>query len=465
MGEQRFDIVIIGSGPGGYVAAVRAAKLGFSVAVVERESLGGVCLNWGCIPTKNLLQTAETYRSLQHLEKMGLTASGISFDFGQVVARSRQAAGTLNKGVGHLLKNNGVTVVKGNGRLAGPGQVEVTRPDGSGETLRAAHVILATGGRSKTIPGVAIDGRRVLGSREALALSVLPKSMAIVGAGAIGVEFAYFYSAFGCAVTLLEALPRILPNEDEEVSALLAKAFKKNGIKVEAAAKIEAIAAEGEPIAIRYAVGEERRELAVDRVLMAVGVSGNSEDLGLEKLGIKTSGGFVEVDDGYQTSCPGVYAIGDLAGPPLLAHVASAEGIHLVERLKGLHQDPLDYGNIPACTYCQPQVASLGLTEEKARAAGHEIKVGRFPFGANGKALATDHALGFVKLIFDGKSEKLLGAHIIGYEATELLAELGLAKALGATWRQILHTVHAHPTLSEAVMEAAGAAGGEAIHV
>lgn len=462
-----YDFVVIGGGPGGYSAAIRAAQLGKRVAVVEREEkLGGICLNWGCIPTKALLKQAEVYRLLQHAGDYGFTVGQVGYDWPKVIQRSRQVAERLSKGVEYLMKKNKVEVVHGQGRvLAGP-KVEVRDAKGTAvRTLVARHVVLATGSRPQSLPGIALDGKQIISSREAMVLDNPPRSLAIVGAGAIGVEFAYFYNAFGTRVTLLEALPHILPREDEEVAAVLAKSLSKQGIQIAAGVQVGSVKAGAKGVEVRYrgAAGEEVVE--AEKVLMAVGVVGNTEDLGLEALGVKLARGAVEINDRQETNVKGILAIGDVAGPPQLAHVAAAEGVAAVEFAAGQERAPVDRGNVPFCTYCQPQVASVGLSEAAALKAGHQVKVGRFPFSASGKALATGESEGLVKLVFDARYGELLGAAIIGAEATELIAELGLARHLEATYEELLHTMHAHPTLAEGVMEAAGEAFGKALNI
>ncbi|MBI2504857.1 MAG: dihydrolipoyl dehydrogenase [Candidatus Latescibacteria bacterium] len=462
-----FDVVVIGGGPGGYTAAIRAAQLGLRAALVEKEEkLGGICLNWGCIPTKALLKQAELYRLFQRAGEFGFTVGQVGFDWKKVVQRSRQVAERLHQGVEYLMKKNKVEVVRGRGRLAQGPKVEVR--DSKGEvarTLAARHVVLATGSRPQTLPGVQLDGAQAITSREAMVLEQLPQSLAIIGAGAIGVEFAYFFNAFGTQVTLLEALPQILPREDEEVAGLLTKSLAKQGVQIAAGVQVCSVKAGAKGVEVQYRGKDGEVVLKAEKVLMAVGVVGNTEELGLETLGVKTVKGAVEVNDRQETNVKGICAIGDVAGPPQLAHVAAAEGVAAVDFIAGHQRAPLDRTSIPFCTYCQPQVASMGLSEAQAKKAGHQVKVGRFPFSASGKALAAGESEGLVKLVFDAKYGELLGASIIGAEATELIAELGLARHLEATYEELLHTMHAHPTLSEGVMEAAGEAFGLALNL
>jgi dihydrolipoamide dehydrogenase len=463
-----FDLIVIGSGPGGYTAAVRASQLGMKTALTERDRLGGICLNWGCIPTKALLKNAEMLNLFRRSEEFGISHDNLRFDFSKIIQRSRGVADKSEKGVAFLMKKNNVATFTGSGKLAGKGVVEIYDASQKlNETISASRILLATGARARALPGIAFDGRRVISSTEAMILKEVPKSLLIIGAGAIGVEFAYFYNALGTKVTLVEMMPRILPIEDQEVADLLARSFKKSGIQILTESKVSSlnVADEGVEAAIQNAKGESSA-LKAELALMAVGVTGNVENLGLEQMGVKVEKGQVPVDGNFQTNVPGVYAIGDLIGPPWLAHVASAEAISAVEGMAGLKERmKVDYDNIPGCTYCQPQVASIGLTEQKAREKGHELKIGKFPFSASGKGRAIGETEGLVKLIFDAKYGELLGAHILGSEATEMIAELGIAKNLEATCEEILKTVHAHPTLSEAVMEAAASAAGKAINI
>jgi len=464
MPEKTFDIAVLGGGPGGYVAAIRAAQLGLKTVVVERERLGGICLNWGCIPTKALLKNAEIYTLFKHATDWGISHENLHFDFAKVIKRSRDVADRLSKGVEYLFRKNKIKHISGSGKLAGPGALEVFRDGTRAEVVRAKVVIIATGGRPRSIPGVKIDGKQVISSTEAMLLPEPPKSMVIIGAGAIGIEFAYFYNAFGTKVTVVEMMPTILPNEDSEISKMLEGILKKSGIDIYTESKVESVSSSNE-VLVSVTTKDGRKDITGNVTLMAVGVQGNIENIGLEELGVETAKRYLKVDDRYRTNVEGIYGIGDVIGPPLLAHVASAEGIMCVEAIAGLEIDGVNYDNIPACTYCQPQVASIGLTEAKARDQGHELKIGRFPFRASGKSIAIGETEGLVKLIFDAKYSELLGAHILGSEATEMIAEIGVAKALEATAHQIIKTVHAHPTLAESVMEAAADAYEEAIHI
>jgi len=464
--QQNFDVVIIGGGPGGYSAAIRAAQLGRRVALVEKEeNLGGVCLNWGCIPTKALLKQAEIYCLIQRADEFGFKVGPVGVDWQKMIGRSRQISQDLAQGVAYLMQKNKVTVFTGHGRLTPARKVEVQVGGQQTQLLNAEQVILATGSRPVSLPGIEIDGVGIITSKEAMTLEKQPKSLAIIGAGAIGVEFAYFYNAFGTKVTLLEAQPQVLPREDEEVAALLAEELGGQGVQVETGVRVEAVEKKGRQMIVRYKGAEGETLVKADKVLMAVGVVGNSKGLGLEALGIRSAKGAIEVNGRLETSVKGIYAIGDVAGPPQLAHVAAAEGVAAVEFGAGKERPEINRSHIPSCVYCQPQVASLGLSEKEAGAAGYEVKVGRFPFAASGKARAAGDTSGMVKLVFESKYGELLGASIIGAEATELIAELALARNLEATYEEILQTVHAHPTLSEAVMEAAGAAFGEALNI
>jgi dihydrolipoamide dehydrogenase len=464
MTETTFDIAILGGGPAGYVAAIRAAQLGLKVVVVERERLGGICLNWGCIPTKALLKNAEIYTLFKHSADWGISQENLHFDFAKIIKRSRGVADRLSKGVEYLFRKNKIEHISGSGKLAGPAALEVFRDGTHSEIVNAKHIIIATGGRPRSIPGVKIDGKQVISSTEAMLLPEPPKSMVIIGAGAIGIEFAYFYNAFGTKVAVVEMMPTILPNEDSEISKMLEGILKKSGIDIHTESKVESVSVSKE-VCVSVTTKEAKTDLPGDVALMAVGVEGNIDSIGLQELGVETARGFLRVDARYRTNVTGVYGIGDVIGPPLLAHVAFAEGIACVEAIAGLETDGVNYENIPSCTYCQPQVASIGLTEAKAREQGHELKIGRFPFRASGKAIAIGETEGLVKLIFDAKYGELLGAHILGSEATEMIAELGMAKSLESTAHQIIKTVHAHPTLAESIMEAAAEAHEEAIHI
>lgn len=461
-----FDVVIIGGGPGGYSAAIRARQLGLKTALVEEAELGGVCLNWGCIPTKALLKQAEVYRLLLRADEFGLQVADVKVDWAAVIGRSRQVAERLSKGVAYLMQKNGVEVFTGRGRLTPSRNVSVADAKGAVVAeLEATHVVLATGSRPKSIPGVEFDGKQILSSREAMIAEQRPDALAIIGAGAIGVEFAYFYRAYGSEVLLLEALPQILPREDEEIAAGLAESLSKQGIEVATGARVVEVKKQQRQITVRYRVDGQEQTRKVDRVLVATGVQGNIESLGLEAAGVRSRNGAIEVDGRMETSAKGIYAIGDVAGAPQLAHAAVQEGIAAVEFAAGRERPELDRKQMPSCTYCQPQVASVGLSEQQARAAGYDVKVGRFPFAASGKGQAIGETEGLVKLVFDARYGELLGGAILGAEATELVAELGLALRLEATYEELLFTVHAHPTLSEAVMEAAGQAFGEAINI
>jgi dihydrolipoamide dehydrogenase len=466
MADPHYNLLIIGGGPGGYTAAIRGAQLGMRVAVVERERVGGVCLNWGCIPTKALLRNAEILQTFRRGAEWGITFENLQVDFGKIIKRSRGVSDRIVKGVEYLMKKNSIDVMPGNGRLVGPGAVEVRAGGTQAATFRADHVIIATGARPRTIPGVTIDRTRVITSTEAMSLSSQPKSMVIIGGGAIGVEFAYFYNALRTKVTIVEMLPGILPVEDRELTRQLESSLKKQGIEILTETKVEGVRTSQEDVTLTVrTAGGDPREVTGDVALMAIGVQANVENLGLENAGATMERGNIKVDTDYRTNVGGLYAIGDVIGPPWLAHVASAEGIHCVEAIAGKNSPPLDYGSVPGCTYCQPQIASVGLTEEKAKAAGHELRIGRFPFRPLGKAVAIGESEGMVKLIFDAKYGELLGAHIMGSEATELIAELVVAKTLETTGEGIFRAIHAHPTLSEAVMEAAAAAYGEAINI
>ncbi|MDZ7377383.1 MAG: dihydrolipoyl dehydrogenase [candidate division KSB1 bacterium] len=463
---NNFDLAILGSGPGGYVAAVRAAQLGMKVAVVERDQLGGVCLNWGCIPTKALLKSADIYATLRHSGDFGITASEVGFDFQSVIKRSRQIADRMAKGVQYLFKQNNIAPFFGFGRIVDNRRIAVVDESGKiMEELITERIIIATGARPRTIPGVEIDGKRVISSKEAMALEAIPESMIVIGAGAIGVEFAYFYHTFGCKVTIVEMLPSLLPIEDREISDLLFRSFKKAKMEVHTNSMVKSVVKNSDGVIVTIESAGKQSDLSAQVALMAIGVRGNIEGIGIEELGIKVEKSFIQVNRDFQTTVPNIYAIGDVIGPPWLAHVASAEGVHCVERIAGRDVAPIDYRNIPGCTYCQPQVASIGLTEEQARAEGLEIKIGRFPFVASGKSIAIGERDGFVKLIFDARNDQLLGAHVIHAEAAELIGELAVIKSTGMTAHQLIRTVHAHPTLSEAIMEAALAAGEGAIHI
>jgi len=461
-----YDIIVVGSGPGGYVTAIRASQLGLKTAIVERESLGGICLNWGCIPTKALLKSANVYEYLQHAADYGINVKESSADFDAMIKRSRDVANGMSNGIQFLMKKNKIDVLKGNGVLKAGKAVEVTDESGNKTTYTAAKgVIVATGARSRELPNLPQDGTKIIGYRQAMTLPTQPKKLVVVGSGAIGVEFAYFYNAIGTEVTIVEYLPNIVPVEDEDDSKQLEKSFKKSGINILTNASVESVDTSGKGcvVNIKTAKGEEKIEC--DVVLSAAGVVTNIENIGLEELGIIVDKGRILVDDYYQTNLPGYYAIGDVVPGPALAHVASAEGIICVEKIAGHHPEPLNYGNIPGCTYCSPEVASVGMTEKAAKEAGYEIKVGKFPFSASGKASAAGAKDGFVKLIFDAKYGELLGGHMIGANVTEMIAELVAVRKLETTGEELIKTVHPHPTMSEAIMEAAAAAYGEVIHL
>lgn len=460
-----YDLIVVGSGPGGYVAAIRASQLGMKTAIIEKESLGGICLNWGCIPTKALLKSAQVFEYLNHAGDFGITVKDAKADFGAIVKRSRGVADGMSKGVQFLMKKNKIDVINGTGKLLPAGKVEVTDDKGKKQTVEGKSIIIATGARSRVLPSMPQDGKKIIGYREALTLPKQPKKMVIVGSGAIGSEFAYFYQALGTEVTLIEYMPNILPVEDVDVSKAATKAFKKMGMNVMTESEVTAVDTKGTgcKVTVKTKKGEEK--IDCDIVLSAVGIVANIEDIGLEELGIATDKGKILVNDYYETNIPGVFAIGDCTPGQALAHVASAEGIICVEKLAGHSPEPLDYGNIPGCTYCSPEVASVGMTEAAAVEAGHEIKVGKFPFSASGKASAAGHNDGFVKLIFDAKYGELLGGHMIGYNVTEMIAELVAVRKLETTGHELIKTVHPHPTMSEAVMEAAAAAYDEVIHL
>ena len=463
-----FDIIIIGSGPGGYVTAIRASQLGFKTAVVERDALGGICLNWGCIPTKALLKSAQVFNYINHAAEYGIKIDGASADFGAVIKRSRDVAGGMSKGVQFLMKKNKITILEGKGVLKRGKKVEVTDKAGSKKEYTAPHIILATGARAKALPNLPIDGEMIIGYREAMSLKKQPKRMVVVGAGAIGVEFAYFYNSLGTEVTVVEYMEQgLVPREDADVSKELTKQFKKQGIKVMANTAVQTCEKKGKDIkvSVKNNKSGKEEEILCDVVLSAAGITPNTENIGLESLGIKTDRGLVLVDENYKTNVPGIYAIGDIVPGPALAHVASAEGITCVESIKGMNPESIDYGNIPGCTYCSPEVASVGMTEKEAKAAGYDLKVGKFPFTASGKAKASGAPEGFVKMVFDAKYGELLGAHMIGMNVTEMIAEIVVAKKLETTGHEILKAVHPHPTMSEAVMEATAAAYDEVIHL
>lgn len=462
---MKYQVLVIGSGPGGYVAAIRASQLNLSVAIVERSELGGICLNWGCIPTKSLLKSGQVFEYAKKSADYGVEIDGdIKPNLPKMVERSRGVAANMSKGVQFLLKKNKIDVIQGFGKLAGNGKVEVTGEDGTKTIIEADHIILATGARSKQLPNLPQDGIKIIGYRKALTLDKQPESMVVVGSGAIGSEFAYFYSSIGTKVTLVEFLPNIVPNEDEEVSKQLGRSFKRMGIDVMTDSSVEKVDTSGNLCIVTIKTPKGEKTVEAEIVLSAVGVTPNIENIGLEENGIVLEKGKIKVDDFYRTNVKGVYAIGDIVHGPALAHVSSAEAICCVEKIAGLSPEPIDYTNIPGCTYTTPEVASVGLTEKKAIEAGYEVKIGKFPFTASGKANSAGNNTGFVKLIFDAKNDKLLGAHMIGLNVTEMIAELIIAKKLDATAIDFIKSIHPHPTMSEAVMEAAAAAHGEAIH-
>ncbi|GDX52553.1 dihydrolipoyl dehydrogenase [Bacteroidota bacterium] len=462
---MNFDLIVIGSGPGGYVAAIRASQLGLKTAIIEKENLGGICLNWGCIPTKALLKSAQVFEYLQHASDYGITVGESKADFNSIVKRSRDVATGMSKGVQFLMKKNKIEVIMGTGTAKPENKVEVTDATGKKTEYTAKNIIIATGARSKELPNFKQDGKKIIGYREAMNLPAQPKSMVVVGAGAIGIEFAYFYNSIGTKVTVVEFLPNIVPVEDEDVSKELEKIYKKKGINIMTGASVEKVDTSGTgcKVSIKSTKGIEIIEC--DIVLSAVGISTNIENIGLELCGIKTEKGKVLVDDFYQTNVKGYFAIGDIVKGPALAHVASAEGIICVENIAGKKPHSLDYNNIPGCTYCQPEIASVGLTEKAAKDAGYEIKVGKFPFSASGKASASGAKEGFVKVIYDAKYGEWLGAHLIGANVTEMIAEVVVARKLETTGHEIIKAVHPHPTMSEAIMEATAAAYGEVIHL
>lgn len=460
-----YDIIVIGSGPGGYVTAIRASQLGFKTAIIEKENLGGICLNWGCIPTKALLKSAQVFEYLNHAKDYGISADNIKADFNAVIKRSRDVADGMSKGIQFLMKKNKIEVIMGTAKVKPGKKVEVKSADGKITVLDSKHIIIATGARSRELPNLKQDGKKIIGYREAMNLPKQPKSLVVVGSGAIGVEFAYFYATMGTKVTVVEFLPNLVPVEDEEVSKQLEKSFKKAGIDVMTEASVESVDTKGEGCKVNVKTKVGTIVLEADIVLSAVGIAANIEGIGLEETGIKTDKGKILTDKFYATNVPGYYAIGDCIPGQALAHVASAEGITCVEKIKGMHVDPIDYNNIPGCTYCQPEIASVGFTEKKAKEAGYTIKVGKFPFSASGKAKAAGASDGFVKLIFDAKYGELLGAHMIGANVTEMVAETVAIRKLETTGHELIKTIHPHPTMSEAIMEAAAAAYGEVIHL
>ncbi|MFN7832868.1 MAG: dihydrolipoyl dehydrogenase [Bacteroidota bacterium] len=465
---MNFDLIVIGSGPGGYVAAIRASQLGMNVAVIERENLGGICLNWGCIPTKALLKSAQVFDYLNHAEDFGIKVSKATADFDAVVKRSRGVADGMSKGVQFLMKKNKITVIMGHARLVAGPRVSVTDAEGKTTEYSAKNIIIATGGRAKQLPNLPVDGQKIIEYRKAMTLEKQPKRMVVVGAGAIGVEFGYFYHTMGTEVSIVEFMEQgLVPREDADISKELGKIFTKKGIKVYGGWAVESVDTSGKEIKVNMNNRKDGKTetIVCDVVLSAAGVTPNIENIGLEELGVATERGYIKVDEYYQTNVPGVYAIGDVLPTQALAHVASAEGITCVEKIAGHHPEPVDYNNIPGCTYCIPEIASVGYTEQAAKEAGYEVVVGKFPFMASGKAKAAGHPEGFVKVIFDKKYGEWLGAHMIGYNVTEMIAEVVVARKLETTGHEIIKSIHPHPTMSEAIMEAAAAAYGEVIHL
>jgi dihydrolipoamide dehydrogenase len=461
---MNYDLIVIGSGPGGYVAAIRASQLGLKTAIVEKESLGGICLNWGCIPTKALLKSAQVFEYINHAAEYGIKVNEGEVDFEAVIKRSRGVADGMSKGVQFLMKKNKIDVIIGYGKLKSKGVVEIKSNEGTKE-FTAKNIILATGGRSRELPNLKQDGKKVIGYRQAMILPKQPKTMIVVGSGAIGIEFAYFYNSIGTKVTVVEYLDNIVPLEDEEISKQLARILKKQGVNIMTGSNVESVDSSGDTCKVNIKTATGTEVLEAEIVLSAVGISTNIEGIGLEENGVKTDKGKVLVDDFYRTNIEGVYAIGDIVKGQALAHVASAEGIICVEKIAGLKPEPLDYNNIPGCTYCMPEVASVGYTEKAAKEAGYEVKIGKFPFSASGKASAAGAKEGFVKLIFDAKYGEFLGAHMVGHNVTEMIAEVVTARKLEATGHEIIKSVHPHPTMSEAIMEAAADAYGEVIHL
>ncbi|MBL1233477.1 MAG: dihydrolipoyl dehydrogenase [Flavobacteriales bacterium] len=460
-----YDLIVVGSGPGGYVAAIRASQLGMKTAIIEKAELGGICLNWGCIPTKALLKSASVFEYINHASDFGINIKGADADFPAIIKRSREVANGMSNGIQFLMKKNKIDVIKGTAKLKPGKKIDVTGDDKKVTEYGATNIIIATGARSRELPNLPQDGKKIIGYREAMSLPKLPKKMVVVGSGAIGSEFAYFYNAMGVDVTIVEFLPNIVPLEDEDVSKQLERSFKKAGLKVMTSSSVESVDTKGTGCKVTVKTKKGEEIIDCDIVLSAVGIKSNIENIGLEEVGIVTDKDKIIVNDYYQTNIPGYFAIGDVVPGPALAHVASAEGIICVEKIKGMHVEPLDYGNIPGCTYCSPEVASVGMTEKAAKEAGYEVKVGKFPFSASGKASAAGHKDGFVKLIFDAKYGELLGGHMIGYNVTEMVAELVAVRKLETTGHELIKTVHPHPTMSEAVMEAAAAAYDEVIHM
>ncbi len=465
MADTKYDVIVVGGGPGGYVAAIRAAQLGMKAAVVEREHLGGICLNWGCIPTKALLRSSEIKHLIDHADAFGIKVGDVSFDVKKIVERSRGVAKQLNQGVGHLLKKNKVDVIMGTGKLAGGGKLAVTDADGTASELSADHIILATGARARTLPRLEADGKLIWTYKEAMVPDTMPKSLLVIGSGAIGIEFASFYNDLGADVTVVEVMDRILPVEDEEISGLARKAFEKQGMTIHTGVKVDALETGSNNVTASIETADGKTgKLTVDRVILAVGITGNVEDIGLEDTKVEVDRGHVVINEWMETAEPGVYAIGDLAGPPWLAHKASHEGVICVEKIAGEKTHPLNTGNIPGCTYCRPQVASVGLTEAKAKEQGHDVKVGRFPFIGNGKAIALGDSEGLIKTVFDAKTGELLGAHMIGAEVTELIQGYVVARTLETTEAELMENIYPHPTLSEMMHESVLDAYGRAVH-
>lgn len=468
---MKYDVIVIGSGPGGYVAAIRASQLGFKTAIIEKESLGGICLNWGCIPTKALLKSAQVFEYAKHANNYGVKVENPMADFDTMIKRSRGVAGNMSKGIQFLMKKNKIDVIMGYGKIASKGKIDVTDADGKSTSYECSHTIIATGGRARTLPNIPIDGKKIIGYREALVLPTQPKTMIIVGSGAIGVEFAYFYNSIGTKVTIVEFMPRIVPVEDEDISKELEKSFKKQGMTIMTNSSVEKVDISGN--GVKATVKTEKGEviLEADILLSAVGVVANIENIGLEAAGVKTEKGRVVVDAYGQTNIPGIYAIGDILPTPALAHVASKEAIVCAENIaymekKSTHKPtPIDYGNIPGCTYCSPEIASVGMTEKAAKEAGYELKIGKFPFVASGKAAASGNTEGFVKVIYDAKYGEWLGAHMIGMGVTDMIAETVLGRTLETTYQEVLNSIHPHPTMSEAVKEATAMAYGEATDI
>ena len=462
---MNYDVIVIGSGPGGYVAAIKASQLGFKTAIIERSEPGGICLNWGCIPTKALLKSAQVYNYVKHSEEYGIFNDNAKVDFEKVISRSREVSATMSKGVQFLLKKNSIELIEGHAKLTSDKKVEVTANDGSKNTYEAKHIILATGARSKQLPNLPQDGKKIIGYRQALSLKKQPESMIVVGSGAIGTELAYFYNSIGTKVTLVEFLPNILPNEDEDVSKQLARSLKKSKIKVMTKSSVESVDTSGDKCIATIKTKKGEEQIEADIVLSAVGVTPNIENIGLEELGIKTENGKIVVDPYYNTNIAGVYAIGDIIEGPALAHVASEEGIICIEKLAGKNPIPLAYNIIPGCVYTVPEVASMGMTEKQAIDNGYDIRVGKFPFTASGKATAANAREGFIKLIFEKKTDSIIGAHFIGMNVTEMISEMVISKKFGIKGKDIMSTIHPHPSMSEAIMEAAAAAHEEAVHL